>query len=258
MQKVTQLHDVFEVAKSPYRSKIIITDTVIQYYTYEKYIYRDRSSNKACYDKSNEGIKGDYSLQRARSNLFLTIAANVGRYSKFITLTTKEIVLNRNEFLKMFNQFTKNFYRIFGYKLKYVAVLERQKLRGLKENNLGSWHIHIVAFNESKLNYEKLKTAWCFYGSIDIKRLRDYTHIPVYLMKYLTKEVVNINNKAIIKSHHLKKPVVIYDINEFHIPFDCDFKNEYYLPDDTKVYFYEKQINRSIKIDKQQHLTLEF
>jgi len=236
--------EIFNNPKPPYKTKIIITDTVIQYYIYEKSIIRN-SSDRLSYEKSLDGLKRVSSLQRAKQNLFLTIASNVTKYSKFITLTTATTTLDRDVFLNMFNQFRKNFQRIFGYPLKYIGVLERQKLRGIKENNEGSWHIHLVVFNSQKLHYEKLKLAWFSYGSIDIKLLRHYTHIPVYLMKYLTKEHVEFHKKTILKSHDLKKPTIIYDYNEI-VPNDKDlYRDEYYMPDDTKVLFYEKKINRS-------------
>jgi len=249
--------DVFAPCKPPYRTKIIITDTVIQYYIYQKDIYSNRS-DRVSYEKSFDGLKRVDSLQRAKQNLFLTIASNITKYSKFITLTTATTTLDRSDFLTMFNQFRKNFKRVFGYPLKYIAVLERQKLRGIKENNEGSWHIHLVVFNSDILQYQKLKIAWGNYGSVDVKLLRHYTHIPIYLMKYLTKENVSFHNKTILKSHSLKKPNILYDINEI-IPNDKElYHDTYYLPDDTKVSFYEKKINRHHSYKKQEIESLEY
>jgi len=206
-------------------------------------MYSNRG-DRLSYEKALDGLKRVDSLHRAKQNISLTVSANINKYSKFMTLTTAKTVLARADFLKMFNQFRKNFNRIFGYPLQYLAVLERQKLRGIKENNEGSWHIHLIVFNNDLLPYQKLKVAWCNYGSIDIKLLRHYTHIPVYLMKYLTKDNVGFNKKSILKSHHLKQPQRFYDINEI-IPNEKNmYQSIYYLPDGSKVLYFEVPINK--------------
>lgn len=212
--------------KQTYQTKVIITDNVIQYYTYSKPIAIGMESDRTNYEKSSIGEKTSKSLQRARNNLFLTISANVTKYSKFMTLTTKETCLNREEFLKMFKQFQKNFIRIFGYQLKYVSVLERQKLRGIKEGNSGSWHIHLIVFNSEKLEFEKLKQAWEYYGSVDIKKVRHVENLGVYMIKYLTKDNVQFHKKTILKSQNLKQPTINYD-NYFIIPEKFDYSSTY-------------------------------
>ena len=227
-----------------YQTKIVITDSVIHYYTYSRTMFRTKTG-KRNYTKSKYGDKSEYSIRRAKSNLFLTVSSNITTYSKFMTLTTSQTTLDRDDILTMFNQFRKNFMRIFNYKLKYVGVLERQKKRGIKEGNEGSWHIHLIVFNDAKLPFTKLKQAWASYGSIDIKRLKHYTHIPIYLMKYLTKETIGLNKKSIIKSQGLKKEKVMYHTDVI-VPDDLSntYHDYYVMPDDTTVWFFEKKINR--------------
>lgn len=242
---------------SLYKTKVVTTNTVMQIYVYDKFITKSYDSERVNYQKSENGMKSNSSIQRAKTQLFNLVASNVSRYSKFITLTTKETVLDRNEFLNMFNQFRKNFSRVFGYNLKYVSVLERQKKRGIKENNSGSYHMHLIVFNDAKLPFESLKKCWCSYGSVDVKKLRDYTHIPLYLMKYLTKEIVSHNDKMILVSQKLKQPRIYYSSNRMTLE-SYDYRKEYFLPNGVKCIFYEIQINRSKSNFKQQIEMIKF
>jgi hypothetical protein len=212
----------------------------MQLYSYENPVFVNHISTRSDYNKNPYLFKSLASLQRSKNNLFITVSANLTKFTKFITMTTKETVLDRKDFLMHFNQFRKNFTRIFGYNLKYVAVLERQKLRGKKENNLGSWHIHMIVFNDEKLNFLKLKKAWSI-GSVDIKRLSKNSQVPIYLMKYLSKENILINDKAIFKSHHLKQPTIYYDVSKLELN-DFDYKTSYSVYDGSKVTFYEKHL----------------
>lgn len=240
-----------------YQSKILTTNTIIQVYVYSNMIRNTYQIERENYQKALIGLKDEASIRRAKTQLFNLIASNVTKYSKFMTLTTRQTTLDRNKFLTMFNQFRKNFKRNFGYNLKYVAVIERQKKRGIKENNLGSYHMHLIVFNESKLDFKYLKKSWSTYGSIDIKILREFTHIPVYLMKYLSKEIVMHNDKSILVSHHLKQPQIEYYKERLNLN-GYDYKIEYDLPNNEKCIMYEYKINRSKKFNSQQIKYLKF
>jgi len=161
-------------------------------------------------NKRQEGEKQENNLYRARMNLIDTINCNITKYSKLITLTTAEPCLDRELFLKWFNDYTKYFKRKFQTPMKYVAVTERQEERGLKENNLGSWHIHIIIFNDMYLPFDNLKPLWK-HGSTDIKVIDSTDNLGVYLAKYLTKESLELNKKSILKSRGLKTPFVEYN-----------------------------------------------
>jgi hypothetical protein len=66
-----------------------------------------------------------------------------------ITLTYARTMLDRRQAIKDWQDFTRSMQREYGNVavLLYVAVLERQKERGLKEGNEGTWHIHAIFFN---------------------------------------------------------------------------------------------------------------
>ena len=87
-------------------------------------------------------------------------------------------------------------------------VSERQKERGKKENNEGAWHFHMVCFISQKIDFNKLKDCWQ-YGSVDIKLIDDVKIISRYIVKYITKDMLdcNLNDKLIYTSQGLKRPV---------------------------------------------------
>jgi len=195
---------------SSYKTKIVTTPIKTRIYVYEKPIFTDFIVDREDYTKAAEGIKRQDSIYRSRDNVMDTINANVTPYSKFITLTTKDTVLDRDEFIKMFKVFQKYFQRKFGYRMPYVAIMERQKKRGLKEGNAGSWHIHIAVFIQEKLNIYDLIKCW-IYGHLDIVVLKDEGDIGRYMMKYLSKDNYDIalNKKMLLKSQNLKTPSVV-------------------------------------------------
>jgi len=177
--------------------------------------------------------KTDFSYQRALDNLIWTIDSNITPYSKFITLTFSKAELEFTEAMKKFNSFTKLFKRRFNFKLQYSRIAERQRKRGLKENNEGSWHFHIIVYIDKKLDFKLLKKCWP-YGSIDLKVIDFQKNIALYFGKYFTKQKsdVAINKKLVSHSQGLKKPTIIYgnDINTFD-NYEITYYKQYNSPD---------------------------
>lgn len=223
-----------EQAKIPfgsmlYRCKVITAGNKQQFFNYTKPLLREYKTFRSSYEKSLENDKRDDSLQRTRNSMVLLIDSNVTRYSKFITLTFAEAVLDRDEAYAKFKQFTKDFKKVFGYPLKYVSVIEHQKKRGLKENNVGSLHFHLVVFNERKLPYKVLKSIWGKYGSVDVKKI-DYSHnLGVYMAKYLTKEAMEINKKGYTSSRELIHPTIEYLPQNYSPEALADYQTTYAL-----------------------------
>lgn len=151
-------------------------------------------------------------INRTVKNISRVINSNITKYSKFITLTFAETTLDRAYALKCFNQFRKNFERLFGFKLKYLCNQERQHDRGKIEGNLGTWHFHIVNFTDTYLNMKKLIKCWS-YGHVDIAVIDRYENLYRYFAKYLHKQLneIKVNQKAITMSRGLKKPNILYD-----------------------------------------------
>ena len=194
-----------------YKTKIIITDNIQRYYVYKNTMPIGFKSKREDYSKSIIGEKTDKSLVRALDNFVLTVEANMTPYTKFLTLTCKDNIFDRELFLKMFNQFTKDFKREFGYSLKYLGVLEKQFKRKAKYNLIdGVWHIHLVVFNPKKLAFNRLKKIWGKYGSVFIEVVDNPHNIAIYSAKYLSKDNIEKNKKAILKSQNLKSPSIEY------------------------------------------------
>ena len=195
----------------------------------------DYTSSAPKTKKREEGSKHFNSLKRARKNLIHTINCNVTRYSKFITLTFAKTTLDRNEAFKMFNQFRKNWLRNFGSKIAYCMVTERQHDRGLKENNKGSWHFHLVVFTDKYIRRDLLDKCWP-YGWNKIKRVDKVSNLGRYLGKYLTKDMldkdktdISLNKKAVTRSYGLKQPTILYDTEIFVADKHLTYQAKYHL-----------------------------
>ena len=232
-----------------YQDKILICgQNYIRHYSYDYSItkgttkplkkplnLRNRPTTTLIPPLLSKGIDSEqrsaFSLTRTRNNLFNTISSNTTQFSKILTLTTKQPILERNQFLRYFKIFRQRFKRQFNYNLPYVGILERQLKRGLKENNIGSIHVHLVIFTDSFIPYEILKPLWS-YGSIDIKKVNKQG-LAKYLSKYLTKQSIgsinSLGKKAIIKSNGLKFPKIRYHLKpkQLNLKLKKVFKKKY-------------------------------
>ena len=157
-------------------------------------------------------------LKRARDMVASIVYANLTPHTKFWTLTTKECILDGPVFQRKLQTFLQAMKRN-GYDLSYLYVYERQKKRGEKEGNIGALHVHMIIFNDEKIDLKILKKCW-HYGNIDIKILDGLRksgqavelikNPAAYVCKYITKEsVAEWNEKTFRTSKGLKKPIEI-------------------------------------------------
>ena len=260
---------------SSYMTKTIITGDRIKHWQYTSPIYRKNNKpndNTKLHDLEEikpiqeELKRTSFSLNRSRTDLFDTIETNKTKFTKILTLTTKEPVLDRQQFINIFRLFRERFQRFYKVKLKYIGIIERQTERGKKENNVGSLHIHLIIFIDKFFPFKELKKLWKNYGSLDIKKV-DNKGMAKYLAKYLTKQnVENIHQsgtKTIFKSQGLKKPITLYDhkINKYLYDTNGEitYQNRLYRNLTTKylkktdhsiVRYFEYSIFKEIKTDK--------
>lgn len=246
--------NVFLTTSSAYHTKIIVTPVKTRIYVYDKPIIHGFKSEREDYSKRSEGLKREDSIFRSRDNIMDTINANVTPYSKFITLTTAETILDRDQFLKLFHQFRKNFKRKFGYLMPYVGIMERQKKRGIKEKNHGSWHIHLAVFIQEKLDIYDLISCWN-YGHLDIVVLRDPGDIGRYMMKYLSKDNfdIELNKKVLFKSRNLKAPTLI-KYEDIINPEQFDYISEFTLYQGDKTEEFDPDLLNHCKMYEIHHL----
>lgn len=187
----------------PYHQRIVETPYMRRVYTYTNQVPSDFEAKRDNYDKSLVGDKTDKSLRRTRDNLALTIQCNIKQYSKFLTLTTQENIKDCSVFLDKFKRFKEAYKRKYKQSIQYSAVMETQER--------GAWHIHMVAYNlTQKLDFHDIDQLWqrvAGKGHVDFKVVDSYTNMFKYLIKYLTKEEMKINKKAVLSSKGLKRPI---------------------------------------------------
>ena len=189
-----------------YRQKIVETPSMTRVYTYARPV-RTGQTKDTTITKRENGQKLDRNISRTKEGLALTIQCNVRPYSKFATFTTKENITDRSEFLQQWRTFTRRFRRKFGYTLKYSAVTETQER--------GAWHIHAVLYNATeKIDLDKLTKCWAGKnakgGEVDVKVVDHHKHLFKYLVKYLTKDELQLNKKAVLNSEKLEQPSITH------------------------------------------------
>lgn len=145
-------------------------------------------------------------LKRAQATVRRLVWCNYTQYSKFLTLTYKDTVLDVKRVRRDITTFVQSMKRK-GYPLEYLYVLEHQKERGLKEGNEGCLHAHMIVFGDRYIPLEILKSCWK-HGIIDIHKLKDVNNVGAYVCKYITKEdLADFGAHAYACSKGLKRPI---------------------------------------------------
>lgn len=235
-------HGVPESKIRFYNKKVVISGNNCQVYDYDKPLRVNYGTNRKDYTK-NQVIEAlndkqlNKSLNRTRNNIKNLIDCNVNQFSKFITLTYAKTELNRDKVLHDLNLFTKRFKYYYKENLRYVGVLEHQKERGKKEGNEGSYHFHLIVFNDLKIDLNLLDTKIWKYGSCNTRKVDSSDNLGRYLMKYITKEVyINdrlLNKKSLFNSQGLKRPQieyihgVNYTLKSIEAFEECTYKKDY-------------------------------
>lgn len=184
-----------------YLTRVIETPYMIRVYNYQKPIHKGfKKLNQT--EKRAEGEKSEKNINRVKEKLALTIQCNIRPFSKFMTFTTKENMRDRSAFLKKWNAFRTKFKQKYGFNIKYSAVTETQ--------DRGAWHLHVVAYNlTDKLDLKAINRLWVRnpkLGNVDVKVVDHHTNMFKYLIKYLTKEELQLNKKAVLNSYELEQP----------------------------------------------------
>lgn len=222
-------HSQNNKAKTYTTGKMVLCGDVVEFKQYsipysceKKFFFVPKCKDNA----SDDYVKRDDNLFRARSKVRQLIWANITQHSKFLTLTTSDVCLDKDVFKRRLTTFIQAMKRE-GYKLKYLGVFERQIERGKKEGNLGSIHAHLVIFNDEYIPFEIINKHW--QGITDIKVLNGLkynsdeviTDIGAYVCKYLTKESLNEwGSHSYFCSLGLNKPV---EIRQYQYKGDTDW-----------------------------------
>ena len=178
------------------RCKCVVSGDIVELYFYKVPIKcgKKKENNNKKIDVEEDNIDNEIdkrsdNLLRARQNIRRIIWSNQSKYTKFITLTYAETVLDVNTVRYDISKFVKNM-KNKGYDMKYLYVLEHQKERGKKEGNEGSLHVHMVLFIDKYIPFEDLNKSWN-KGQTDIQAIEDIKNLGAYVCKYITKDNIS-------------------------------------------------------------------
>lgn len=181
--------------------KIVISGDIVELYEYRIPISVEKREHEIIKGSKEETTKREDNLRRAQAEIRRYVWNNITKYSKFITLTYAETCLDYDKVLFDMKMFFKNLSREGYSKLKYLWILEHQKGRGVKENNEGSLHVHLVLFLDDFLPFQILNKCWK-QGSTDIEKIDDVDNVGAYICKYLTKEEFDLFER---NSYHISR-----------------------------------------------------
>lgn len=214
-------------------SRVVVSGDTVEVYQYSSPVLCGQERKYDIVRRSLEDItedeaKREDNLYRSRQNLRRLIWCNYGKYSKFVTLTYKETVLDVKRVRRDITTFVQSMRRN-NYKMDYVYVLENQKDRGEKEQNEGCLHVHMLIFNDQFLPVELLNKCWK-HGSTNISALDHVRNVGAYICKYITKQGVAAFGKQVYGcSNGLKRP----EVENFYIEGYSDHTYNGLHPEDV-------------------------
>lgn len=178
---------------SIYKTKKIEYGDYIDLYTYNKLMLSFKNERINYTKKLNNNGRRDFSLNRARTNIFQIAEANNGKWggykSVFSTLTFKQPITNLATANRHFKYFITKIKK-FQPNIKYLAVPEVQHKRQQRTGK-AVWHFHIIFFNLPYIDKHKYEKLWG-HGSTNIgiadHKGKEISNISSYLSKYLTKD----------------------------------------------------------------------
>lgn len=219
-----------------YSKKIIISGNIVEVYEYDKpilegYTIKERGCGR-CFEASEEDkqINREKVFSRAKRDLRRLINANIGEFSKFITLTFAENITDLKQANYEWKKFRQRLETKIGYKLQYVVVVEFQKR--------GAIHYHCVMFNLPYIQNKKLREIWG-NGFVKINNIDKVDNVGAYVCKYMTKTDDDrlVGQKMYFTSRGLEKPVEIKEearvetlasvLPASALTYSSTFENEY-------------------------------
>lgn len=188
-----------------YNYKIVKKGDQVEVKYYDEPIFVGYQRKHTPQRRENRTMANEQNVKRARRNVHDLVNTNWTEYTKMLTLTYKETMLDYDQLAMDWKVFRKGLKRK-GYNPPYLAITEHQKKRGEKEGNKGSLHMHVLLFTDDFIPFDTLKDCWT-KGSVDIR------HIPTdnkgkYVAKYINKETMPADKKAYRTSRKIKRPTV--------------------------------------------------
>ena len=188
-------------------------------------------------------------LKRARRKVMLSVNANLGPYTKWLTATYhgQEGSQDKVRAIQDIRNFKLALSRYLGEPVKMLYVFERQP----KSNQL---HWHAFLFNEPVISHAWALETWRRVigggnGTIRIGTLRSESDQETrvrYLTKYITKEsIAEFGEHTYHATRNLEKPLVYHSDKELPFPLVAlDFKPKVHW---TRLFAYEGNIYERIE-----------
>jgi len=198
-----------------YNTTAIKSGDTIEILQYERPVYRRynvyKKANGSTLTSRRERRKDN--IQRAKSTLVRKVLCNAGTNTRFYTFTYATTMLDRETAVRDVAKMAKRYRKITGRDMKYVYTLERQKKRGKKEGNAGTWHVHMIVFDIGYYRNEFWQQAFWKQGYVKLTRTNNANHTARYIGKYITKEAkeVQAGKRLYTSSHDLDVPVTTHN-----------------------------------------------
>lgn len=193
-----------------------------------------RKPERLSYTKNLSGTKKDFSLQRARAQVFRIVEANAYQHGKFkpifFTLTTKDQLKEYKESNKKLKAFARRFLYKYGYPLKYIIIPELHKT--------GAIHYHGVMFNAPYIPVRVFTREIWKFGFTDLKLPKKINSVSRYLTKYLTKDftmATPLHTKMYFCSRGLLRPYA--DYTDVPLGGKMQLQEVIPLPDKIKIIY---------------------
>lgn len=194
-------------------SKVVRSGDVVEVYSYSSAIevgqergYDIVRRDGTTVDDDDHETRREDSMFRSRQAIRRLIWCNQGQYTKFVTLTYAETVLEVKKVRRDITTFVQAMRRR-GYDMRYLYVLEHQTARGLREGNEGCWHVHMVLFIDRYIPKADIEMCWR-HGWVDITAIDCVRNLGAYVCKYITKDnTAEFGAHVYECSQGLKRPV---------------------------------------------------
>ncbi|GFP78564.1 rolling circle replication-associated protein [Clostridium fungisolvens] len=220
-----------------YEKKVVISGDIVEIYEYKNAVLQGYTDfKKSSSGRSVVASEGDKQvnrkkvMDRAKRDVRRLINANIGQYSKFVTLTFMDNVTDIKKANYEFKKFKQRLEGYLNHKLQYVAVIEFQKR--------GSIHYHVVMFNAPYIKTKKLGEIWG-NGFVKINQIDKVDNVGAYVCKYMTKtdDERLYGEKMYFSSRGLEKPFEIKEKDRVDslatslpvssLTYESTFTNEY-------------------------------
>ena len=222
--------------------KVIVTNNIIEVYTYEKLNIKDKklsSKNLEVHQYKLTDLENyKRSQKRRRETIRRLVCTNFKNdSSKFLTLTFKDDIRDVKKANKEFKKFIQrlNYFiqkKDLNFKLKYVAVVEFQD-----KNRDGVVHYHIIC-NLPYIPKKFIEDTWG-RGFIKINRIDKVDNLGAYVTKYMNKDIDDdrlMGLKAYNCSKNLDRPVEFKNWKSDESNIIDNLKEMYHLDKIKPVY----------------------